>query len=498
MAIAAAGWVLDGRYRLEHLVESSGFGEVWRATDVVLGRPVAVKMLPADRAADPEALARFRVDARRASSVVHENIARIFDYNDAAAGQPPFLVSELVDGQSVPDLLAAGPLAVPAALSVVAQVAAGIAAAHEAGLSHLDLRSANVLLSSDDGTVKVTDLGVGTGERGTSAVDLYALGVLAHECLSGEPSVTGTPAPLPAATPLPVAALIRELTDNDLASRPESAAAVARRAAALREQFAPPVTRPIPVVPATPPPPQAVPVPVSSAWGGKVPAGQVPARRSSRGRLVLIPVAAVAVVVSAVLLAGRFDRDGLPAENAIHAGRSTAWVDGAAFRNVQVSVADRRLRRLGFAVRTRWRPSATVPAGEVIEVSPASRLPLGSIVTVLGSRPAGASGRVKPGHPARNHRHQGRPAHHGGPTTRPGHSPKAGSPSPGPTVSPSPRPTGTPSPAPSQSPPGNPAPSGSPGGTPDPPIAGSPSPSPAERIARAPKQGYAVATRRPG
>ena len=183
-------------------------------------------------------------------------------------------------------------------------------------------------------------------------------------------------------------------------------------------------------MPAEEMPPDAVPA-------DQVPADRGPARRSSRGRFVLIPVAAVVVAASALLLAGRLDRGSLPAQNAVQAGHATAQVDGAAFRNRPVSVADRRLRRIGFAVRTRWRQSATVPVGLVIAVSPTGRLPLGSTVTVIGSRPAGGSGRLSP---VRRHRHKGKHVPPGGPTSKAG-SPKASSP-------PSPHPTATPAQAP--------------------------------------------------
>ena len=232
---------------------SGGSGEVWQGTDVVLGRPVAVKLLRADRTGDPGVLARFKVEARRAGSVAHENIARIFDYNDETAGQPAFLVMELVDGRSLAELLADGPLTVPVALGVVAQVAAAIAAVHEAGQSQLDIKPADILLSAD-GTVKIIDFGFGRTAGTEQAGDLYSLGVLGHECLCGEPPFTGKPLhaaahevrdlpSLPATIPVAVAELIRELTDKDPANRPGSAAVVASRAAALRDQVAPPGSR---------------------------------------------------------------------------------------------------------------------------------------------------------------------------------------------------------------------------------------------------------------
>jgi serine/threonine-protein kinase len=511
MVVAAEGWILDRRYRLERRVVSGSIGEVWQGFDVVLSRPVAVRLLDTDRGTDPAALARFKVEARRASAVTHENIAKVFDYNDAVAGQPPFLVTEFVDGRSLAEVLASGPLGVSATVGIVAQVAAGIAAAHEAGLTGLDVTPANVVLCAE-GTVKVTDLGIGSlagseraggpagaapaysapecvaGERRTPSADLYSLGVLADECLRGEPAFTGTPLeldaahmvrvrpPLPGAIPAEVTALIMELTDKDPARRPASAALVAERASALREQVASPSPGP-PAAAVAGPPTLQFPAALRPASG--VPASQVPApqavadqslaRRPSPRRLLLVAVAAVAVAASALVLASHLDQTPRLAQNAVQAGRATAEVNGAAFKDVPVGVAGARLRRMGFLVRIRWRQSASVPAGLVIAVSPTGRLPLGSLVSVLGSRPGGESGWKTLGGPARNRHHQGRHVRQGGPHGKASHSQAASSPpSPSPAPTPTPSPTGTPSPAPSQSPTGSPAPVSSPSGTDNP------------------------------
>ena len=367
MAMATDGWVLDDRFRLEHLVESGGFGEVWLASDLVLARPVVVKLLRCDPVADAELLAQFKVEARRASSIVHPNLARIFDYNDPVDGQPPFLVMEFVDGKSLADLLTSGPLPVPATLDVLAQVAAGVNAAQEAGLVHLDLKPANILLSAG-GTFKVTDFGI--GRTADTAADLYPLGALAQECLRGQPE----------RVPPAVAVLISELTDLNSASRPGSAAEVARRAAALRDQLEP--RRP----------PAPLPAEATSRSIERDPdpsaTATMPTRRQARRRLLLVPVAAAIVVASVLLLAGHFDRRSSPTQGDVQAGADTALVNSAAFRNQPVGVADSRLLRMGFSVRNRWQPSGSVPAGDVIAVSPTGRLPLGSVVTVLGSGPA--------------------------------------------------------------------------------------------------------------
>jgi hypothetical protein len=256
--------VLGRRYALGEKIGEGGFSEVWRATDLVLARPVAIKLLHLGNA---ETLTRFRAEAQYAGRLSHENIARIYDYGEPAPPQPPFLVMELVDGPSLAGALAAGPLDPIRGLEIVAQAASGLHAAHLAGLVHRDIKPANLLLAPG-GLVKITDFGIaqaadsapvtGTGQLlgtpgylapervmgapATAASDLYSLGILAYECLTGAPPFIG-PAlavalahwerplpPLPAQVPGDVTALVLELTAKDPADRPRSAGQVARRA----------------------------------------------------------------------------------------------------------------------------------------------------------------------------------------------------------------------------------------------------------------------------
>src|SRR6201992_3300779 len=101
---------LDRRYQRDDRVAAGGYGEVWRATDLVLGRPVAVKLLLAQHVQQPETLARFRAEAQRAGALTQANIARIYDYVEPKPPQPPFLVMALVEGPSLAQVLADGPL----------------------------------------------------------------------------------------------------------------------------------------------------------------------------------------------------------------------------------------------------------------------------------------------------------------------------------------------------------------------------------------------------
>ena len=270
--MSTPGTLLGGRYQLAGRIASGAAGEVWRATDLVLSRPVAVKRLREGYAGQPEAMQRFRAEARHAGALSHPGIAQVYDYGEADPPSPPFLVMEFVDGPSLAGLLDGGPLDPADAMDVLAQVAAGLAAAHTAGLVHRDIKPANLLVAPD-GQVKITDFGiahaagsaqltrtgtmVGTpsylaperaaGASATPASDLYSLGVVGYECLAGQPPFRGTPMevvaacqsaplpPLPATVPAEVAALVMELTAKDPAARPASASQVATRAARLRD-----------------------------------------------------------------------------------------------------------------------------------------------------------------------------------------------------------------------------------------------------------------------
>ncbi|WBB76653.1 serine/threonine-protein kinase [Micromonospora sp. WMMD1128] len=205
--------VLAGRYRLVEQIGRGGTAIVWRAVDELLGRTVAVKLLDSDAADDRWWRAAVRAEARAAARLNHANVAAVYDYGEArTAGlrRLPFLVLEYVEGETLADALRRdGALDWPRAVRVCAEVAAGVAAVHAAGLVHRDLKPGNVLLSPAG--PKLVDLGIalavgadtvnGRGEiRGTPAYmapeqllgevavpasDVYALGLLLTECLTG-------------------------------------------------------------------------------------------------------------------------------------------------------------------------------------------------------------------------------------------------------------------------------------------------------------------------
>ena len=270
--MAQAGTILGGRYVLDDQIGYGGYGEVWCATDTVLARLVAVKLLHPRYTQRNEALARFRAEARHAGGLSHENIAQVFDYGEPADGEPPYLVMELVDGPSLETVLTGGPLDDSRTMDIVAQAAAGLQAAHAAGMIHRDIKPGNLLLAPG-GTVKITDFGIahtigsapltasgeliGTpgylaperamGERATPASDLYSLGMLAYECLAGTPPYRGTPLevalahrdrplpPLPPSVAVGVAALVMRLAAKDPVRRLSDAAEVAVWAGLLRD-----------------------------------------------------------------------------------------------------------------------------------------------------------------------------------------------------------------------------------------------------------------------
>ncbi len=213
---------LDGRYRLDSILGSGGMGQVWRAFDERVGRPVAVKLLTG---ADPASanVERFAAEARAAGNLSSPHIVTIHDFGRTGPEQAraPFLVMELLEGQSLEEVVSQGALPpVQDALDWTLQVCTGLAAAHHAGLVHRDIKPANAMLLAG-GTVKILDFGIakhlyedlaltGTGHAiGTAAfmapeqaqgdrnigpsADLYAVGCLLYTLLTGQPPFTGAP-----------------------------------------------------------------------------------------------------------------------------------------------------------------------------------------------------------------------------------------------------------------------------------------------------------------
>ena len=155
-----------GPYRVLSKLGEGGMGEVYRARDSKLDRDVALKILPAAFAGDPDRLARFTREAKTLAALNHPHIAAIYGLEDT--GGVTALVMELVEGEDLSARIARGPIPLAEALPIAAQIAAALEAAHEEGVIHRDLKPANVKVRAD-GTVKVLDFGLAktTGPAGT-------------------------------------------------------------------------------------------------------------------------------------------------------------------------------------------------------------------------------------------------------------------------------------------------------------------------------------------
>jgi eukaryotic-like serine/threonine-protein kinase len=160
-----------GSYQVTAPLGEGGMGEVYRATDTTLGRSVAIKVLPDSVAVDPERLARFEREARTLASLNHPNIAQVYGFENANGIRA--LVMELVDGPTLADRIAQGPVPIDEALAIARQIATALECAHEAGIVHRDLKPANVKVRPD-GTVKVLDFGLAKAVEptGASSTDL--------------------------------------------------------------------------------------------------------------------------------------------------------------------------------------------------------------------------------------------------------------------------------------------------------------------------------------
>ncbi len=261
----SAGHLLDNRYRLDERIATGGMGDVWRGTDVVLGRTVAVKVLRTAMLDDPEFAARFYGEARMMAAFRHPGVVEVYDYAEAGdsggSEKVAYLVMAFVEGEPLSNRVKQGPIPVTETLSIVAQAAEALHAAHEAGIVHRDIKPGNLIVKPS-GAVILIDFGVArsnalTSMTGLNAIvgtalymapeqvakgnltpstDVYALGAVAYHCIAGRPPFDGDnalqvalrhledePDPLPDHVPYEVRELIARAMAKQPADRFETA-----------------------------------------------------------------------------------------------------------------------------------------------------------------------------------------------------------------------------------------------------------------------------------
>jgi eukaryotic-like serine/threonine-protein kinase len=305
--------VLNGRYRLLQQIGSGGMAVIYKAHDMLLGRTVAVKVLRSSLTRDPAFAARFKNEARSVANLQHQHIVTVYDFG--TANEMQFLVMEFIDGNDLKKIIKAEePLLLDRVLEFSIQLCAGIGFAHRAGIVHADIKPQNVLVTRDD-MVKLTDFGIAQalqtaqtgerqavvwgsphyfspeqarGERPTTSSDVYSIGIVMYEMLTGSTPFTGKDqrelalahlqAPVPNVidrnpnVPVPLAQIIMKTMSKDPLQRYRMADLLGNVLKSFKERGAPYTITPPPI----PPAPSAATMP-NQAAGFRQPTQRQPA-----------------------------------------------------------------------------------------------------------------------------------------------------------------------------------------------------------------------------
>jgi serine/threonine-protein kinase len=296
--------LLNGRYRLEERIATGGMGDVWRGTDEVLDRTVAIKIMLSALLEEKGFVERFRTEARTMATINHPGVVRIYDFG---SDQVAYLIMEYVEGEPLSKTLnRVGRLTPARTMSLIAQAAEALQAAHDKGIVHRDVKPGNLLVRPN-GTLVLTDFGIAraaaaaqltatgavlgtasyiapeqaSGNPASALSDVYSLGIVAYQCLSGHrpfegetpleiamKHVTGTARPLPDDVPRPIKHVVERAMSKEPSARWPSAEAFAVAARHAATGVVP--QRPVVVTPPVRPPvtvpfkpgAAAVPVPI--------------------------------------------------------------------------------------------------------------------------------------------------------------------------------------------------------------------------------------------
>jgi serine/threonine-protein kinase len=434
----SSGITFGGRYQLGNRIAIGGMGEVWQATDLVIGRTVAIKILKEEYLGDPGFLERFRAEARHAALVNHEGIANVYDYGEEEGSA--FLVMELVPGEALSSVLERDrSLSVDRVLDIVAQTAAALQAAHSAGLVHRDIKPGNLLITPD-GRVKITDFGIAriadqvpltatgqvmgtvqylspeqaSGHPASPSTDIYSLGIVAYEALAGKRPFTGEsqvaiamaqineqPPPLPSSIPEAVRNLVLSCIAKSPKERPATAQHLARAAALLRRGDVPGAAAAVPgilssTVLATV---NAAPTELAAATTvlTPAPAPSAPPKRSPWlwplvAIISVLAVALVGVIIAIVIAPGG---EGTPTSTTTTSSAPTSTapttpavetvdLDPAAIRGLDSAGAQAALEALGLTMSgiTGTAAASADEEGLAYEVNPYGNVKKGTVVTV--------------------------------------------------------------------------------------------------------------------